>query len=97
MDRGAPKRAGPVAIAAFATIVNPALLTGIGWYSRRALEAACWLRLGCWSNNVVNSHPSLGAFNRRVLLSCLVAQCSYPPYRPCHQRRLANCDWMPAS
>ena len=24
-------------------------------------------------------------------------QCSYPPYRPLHQRRLANCDWMSAS
>ena len=24
-------------------------------------------------------------------------QCSYPPHRPRHQRRLANCDWRPAS
>ena len=25
------------------------------------------------------------------------AQCSHPPYWPCDQRHLANCDWMPAS
>jgi len=63
----------------------------------RAPETACWLRLGCWSNNSANSRPSPGAFNRRVLRFCLVSQCSYPPYRPRHQRRLANCDWIPAS
>jgi len=26
----------------------------------------------------------------------MVPMCSYPPHWPCHQRRLANCDWMPA-
>jgi len=26
-----------------------------------------------------------------------VPQCSYPPHWPRHQRRLANCDWMPAT
>ena len=36
-------------------------------------------------------------FNRRVLRSCPVPQCSYPHHRPRHQRRLANYDWMPAS
>ena len=41
--------------------------------------------------------PSLGALNRRGLRACLVPQCSYPPYRPSHQRRGATCDWMPAS
>ena len=65
--------------------------------TRHAPEAAFWLRLVCWSNNSVNSHPSLGAFNRRVLSSCLVPQCSFPPYLPRHQRRLANCEWMAAS
>jgi len=65
--------------------------------TRRAPEAACWLRLGCWSNNSANSHLSPGAFNRRVRRSCLVPQCSYLPHQPHHQRRLANCDWMPAS
>ena len=65
--------------------------------SRRVLEAACWLRLGCWSNNISNGHLSPGAFHRRILRSCLVSQCSHPPYLPCHQRRLENCDWMPAS
>jgi len=63
----------------------------------RAPEAACWLRLGCWSNNSASSHPSHSPFNHRVLHACLVPQCSYPPHRPRHQRRLANCDWMPAS
>jgi len=29
-------------------------------------------------------------------LLCLVPQCSYSPRRPRHQRRLVNCDWMPA-
>ena len=34
----------------------------------------------------------------RVLRSsCLVPQCSHPPHWPHHQRRLTNCDWMPAS
>jgi len=61
----------------------------------RAPEAACWLRLGCWSNNSANSHHSPGAFNFRVLRACLVPQWSYPPHRCHHQRRLANCDWMP--
>jgi len=64
---------------------------------RRAPEAACWLRLGFWSGNSAHSHPGSCAFNLRVLRSCLVPQSSYPPYRPCHQRRFANCDWMPAS
>jgi len=53
--------------------------------------------MGCWSNNSTNSHPSLGALNRRALRSCLMPQCSYTPHRPHHQRRLANCDWMHAS
>ena len=55
----------------------------------------CWG--ACWSNNSANSHPGLGTFNRRVLRSCLVPQCSYPPHRSRYQRRVANCDWMPAS
>jgi len=45
----------------------------------------------------VNSHPNPGPFDYRVLRSCLVLQCLYPPYQPHYQRRLANCDWMPAS
>jgi len=65
--------------------------------TRRTTEAACWLRLGCWSNNVANSHPIPVPINCRVLRSCLVPQCSYPPHWPRHQRRLANCDWTPAS
>ena len=40
--------------------------------TRRSLEAACWLRLGWWSNNAANSHLSSGPFNRRVLRSCLL-------------------------
>ena len=64
--------------------------------TRRTHEAACWLWLGCWSNNSA-SHPSPGPFNRRALRSCLVPLCSNPPHWPCHQRLLANCDWMPAS
>jgi len=62
-----------------------------------APETACWLQLGCWSNNSKNSHPSLGELNCRALRACLMPQCSYPPHRPRHQQRLANCDWMPAS
>jgi len=31
-----------------------------------------------------------------ALVWCRSAQ-SYPPNRPRHQRRFANCDWMPAS
>ena len=42
-------------------------------------------------------NPCLGPFNSLVLRSCMVLQCSHPPQWPCHQRRLANCDWMPAS
>jgi len=34
--------------------------------TRRALEVAYEFRLGCWSNNVANSHPSPGPFNHRV-------------------------------
>ena len=51
----------------------------------------------CWSNNSANGRLSPGAFNCRVLCSCLVSQCSHPAYRPHHQRRFANCHWMPAS
>ena len=40
---------------------------------------------------------SPGPFNSRVLRSCLVSQCSHPRHWSFHQRRLANCDWMPAS
>ena len=65
--------------------------------TRRTPEAACWLRLERWSNNIANSHPSSGPFDCRVLRSCLVLHCSYPPYWPHHQWRLANCDCMPAS
>ena len=31
-----------------------------------------WLWLGCWSNNVANSHLNPGTFNSIVLRSCLV-------------------------
>jgi len=65
--------------------------------TRRAPEAACCLRLRCWSNNFAKSHPGPDAFNRRVLRSCLVLQCLHSLYRPHHQRHLANRDWMPAS
>jgi len=56
------------------------------------------------SSSALTACPSLlttclrpGAFNRRVLPSCLVPQCSYPPHRPRHQWRLTRCDGMPAS
>ena len=81
----------------FITISTPWVTLQEADIMRRTLEAACWLRLGYWSNNSTNSHPSPGVCNRRVLRSCLVPQCSYPPYRPRHQRRLANCDLMPAA
>jgi len=39
-----------------------------------APEVACWLRLGCWSNNCANSHPGLGAINQSTahLLGAIV-------------------------
>jgi len=64
---------------------------------RCALEETCWLWLGCWSNNVANSHLRPGPLHSRVLHSCLVPQCLHPPHWLHHQRCLANCDWMPAS
>ena len=65
--------------------------------TRSTLEAACWLGLGCWGNNVANSHLSPDPFNSRILRSCLVPHCSHLPHWPHHQRRLENCDWMLAS
>ena len=53
--------------------------------------------LGCWSNNIANSHPCPGPFNSGVLRSHLVPQCSHPPHWPRYQRRLGNYDWLPAS
>ena len=50
--------------------------------TRCTLEAARWLGLGCWSSNAANSHLRPGAFNSRVLHSCLVPQCSRVPHRP---------------
>jgi len=35
----------------------------------RTPKAACWLRLGRWSNNIANSHPSPGPIDCRVLRS----------------------------
>jgi len=61
------------------------------------LETACWLWLGCWSNNAANRHLRPGPLNCRVLHTCLVPQCPYPPHSPCNQWRLVNCDWMPVS
>ena len=63
----------------------------------RTLEGAFCLELGAWGNNFANSHLSPVPFIRRVVRSCLVPQCSYPPHWLCHQRCLGNCDWMPAS
>ena len=66
--------------------------------TRRTLGTAYWLGLRCWANNAANSHLGPGSFGSRVLRSCLLLQCSYLPHCPCqHQRRLANCDWLPAS
>jgi len=65
--------------------------------TRRTLEAARWLWLKCWSNNVANSHLSPGALNSRVLRSYMVPQCSHPPHWLCHQWLLAKCNWIPAS
>ena len=48
-----------------------------------------------WGAGATNNHLSPGPFNGRVLRTCLVPQCSHPPYWPHHH--LANCDWMPAS
>ena len=47
--------------------------------ARRTVRGPCWLWLGCWANNVGNSHLSPGLFNRSVLRSCPVPQCSQPP------------------
>jgi len=44
---------------------------------RHAPEATSWLQLRCWRNNSMNSSLSPGEFNRRVLRSCLVWQCSH--------------------
>ena len=63
----------------------------------RTPEAVYPLWLGCWSNNVANSHLSPDPFNSSVLHFSLVPQCSHPPYWPRHQRCLVNFDWMPAS
>jgi len=67
-------------------------------FTRRTLDTACWLWLGCcWRSNVANSYLSPGPFNSRVLRFCLVRQCSHPPHWPRHQRHLASCAWLPAS
>jgi len=66
------------------------------WHHTSRSWGGLLARVGCWSNNSGNSHPCPGAFNCRLLCACLVLQCSYSPHRPRHQRRLANCDWMPA-
>ena len=63
--------------------------------TRCTLEAACWLRLECWRNNVANSHISPGPFNRRVLRFCLVPQCSYLPHWLRHQQCLCEL-WLDA-
>ena len=63
----------------------------------RTLEVNGWLGLWYWGNSVANSHLSPGPFNSSVLRSCLVPQYSHSPHWSCHQPRLANCDWMPAS
>ena len=43
-------------------------------------------------------HPlSPDSFNSRLLRSRFVSQFSRTPHKSCHQRCLANCDWMPAS
>jgi len=54
--------------------------------SFRTFEVACRLGLGCWDNNVVNSH--LSPFSSRVLRSYLVPQCSHPPHWSCHNDAL---------
>jgi len=43
---------------------------------RRTREAACWFRLGCWGNNVANSHLALGHSTAEYMRSSLVPQCS---------------------
>jgi len=54
------------------------------------LEAACWLWLMCWDNNVVNSHLSPGTFNRRGLCSgaavLTLASLTLPSTRSCEVR-----------
>ena len=44
----------------------------------RTLEAACWFRLGCWSNSVENTHVSNGPFNSQ--------NCSPAEYHSAHTR-----------
>ena len=61
------------------------------------LQGSFWLWLGCWCNKIANSHLSPGPFNSSELRSCLVPQCSHLPHWLCHQRRLVNCDWIPAT
>ena len=58
-------------------------LAGAGWSARARILRISTLAL-------VHS-------TARILLSCIVPQCSYSPHWPCHQVRLANCYWMPAS
>ena len=45
--------------------------------TRRTPGAARWL------SNTAKSHPCLGLLNSRVLRSCMVPQCSYPPHWHC--------------
>jgi len=58
--------------------------------TRHTLWEVGGFRLGCWSNNIVNSHLSPGPLNSRVLRSCLVLQCSHPRHWTCHQQ----CLWV---
>jgi len=58
----------------------------------RRLAGSFWCA-GATANSA-NSQHSRGAIDRRGMRAFLVPQCSYPPHQP---RRLANCDWMPAS
>jgi len=61
-------------------------------HMHHTLEAACWLWLGCQSNNVATGFLDPSLLHCRVLRSYLVQQCSYPCHWPWHQWRFANCD-----
>jgi len=59
---------------------------------RRTLEAASWLWLRCWSNNVANSHPSPGPLKNSTALQSGAAvltptSLTPPSTTPCKLRR----------
>ena len=66
-------------------------------FARQTAEATYRLKIGCWCQSNVHSHPISGLLNSRILCTSFVSQYSHSSHGQCPKRHLTHSHWIPVS